>query len=63
MCSIEAEIGTEETPHPIPKRFHTCASVKKDPQEEGKGGQIVGDSHSPRLPISCLHELERMLHD
>jgi hypothetical protein len=23
-CSIEAEIGTEENPHPIPSRFHTC---------------------------------------
>ena len=23
-CSIEAEIGTEENPHPVPKRFHTC---------------------------------------
>jgi hypothetical protein len=24
-CSIEAEIGTEEDPHPVPKRFHTCS--------------------------------------
>jgi len=23
-CSIEAEIGTEENPHPVPSRFHTC---------------------------------------
>jgi hypothetical protein len=23
-CSIEAEIGTEENPHPVPLRFHTC---------------------------------------
>lgn len=25
-CSIEAEIGTEENPHPVPKRFHSCAT-------------------------------------
>jgi hypothetical protein len=24
-CNIEAAIGTEETPHPVPKEFHTCA--------------------------------------
>ncbi len=23
-CAIEAETGTEENPHPIPSRFHTC---------------------------------------
>jgi hypothetical protein len=23
-CKIEAEIGTEENPHPIPERFHAC---------------------------------------
>ena len=23
-CSIEAEIGTEENPHPVPVRFHIC---------------------------------------
>lgn len=23
-CSIEAEIGTEDAPHPVPERFHTC---------------------------------------
>lgn len=23
-CHIEAEIGTEEKPHPVPPRFHTC---------------------------------------
>lgn len=23
-CSIEAEIGTEENPHPVPGRFHRC---------------------------------------
>lgn len=23
-CSIESEIGTEENPHPVPSRFHTC---------------------------------------
>jgi dCMP deaminase len=23
-CSIEAEIGTKENPHPVPERFHTC---------------------------------------
>lgn len=27
-CSIEAEIGNEENPHPVPERFHTCAPVK-----------------------------------
>lgn len=27
-CSIEAEIGTEENPHPVPSRFHTCPPVK-----------------------------------
>lgn len=32
-------------------------------QQQGKGGQTVGDSHSPRLPISTLLELERMLKD
>lgn len=26
-CSIEAEIGTEENPHPVPNRFHTCRST------------------------------------
>jgi len=26
-CSIEAEIGTEENPHPVPERFHTCPPV------------------------------------
>jgi hypothetical protein len=26
-CSIEAEIGTEEDPHPVPERFHTCSPV------------------------------------
>ena len=24
-CKIEAEIGSEENPHPVPERFHTCA--------------------------------------
>jgi hypothetical protein len=23
-CKIEAEIGTEKDPHPIPARFHVC---------------------------------------
>ena len=23
-CSIESEIGTEDNPHPVPLRFHTC---------------------------------------
>lgn len=23
-CAIEADIGTEETPHPVPPEFHTC---------------------------------------
>lgn len=27
-CSIEAEIGTEEYPHPVPERFHTCRPVR-----------------------------------
>lgn len=27
-CSIEAEIGTEENPHPVPRRFHVCKVVK-----------------------------------
>lgn len=26
-CSIEAEIGTEEVPHPVPARFHTCLAL------------------------------------
>jgi len=26
-CLIEAEIGTEENPHPVPERFHTCSPV------------------------------------
>lgn len=26
-CRIEAEIGTEENPHPVPARFHTCTSA------------------------------------
>lgn len=25
-CRIEAEIGTEENPHPVPGQFHTCSS-------------------------------------
>lgn len=25
-CSIEAEIGTEEVPHPVPEHFHNCSS-------------------------------------
>lgn len=27
-CRIEAEIGTEENPHPVPGRFHTCPSLE-----------------------------------
>ena len=27
-CSIEAEIGTEEEPHPIPDHFHTCSPLE-----------------------------------
>jgi hypothetical protein len=23
-CVIEADIGTEENPHPIPQQYHTC---------------------------------------
>lgn len=23
-CAIEAEIGTEEQPHPVPEKYHTC---------------------------------------
>jgi hypothetical protein len=30
-CSIEAEIGTAETPHPVPERFHTCVRAKNGP--------------------------------
>lgn len=30
-------------------------------QLRGRGGQIVGDSHSPRLPVSVLIELERLV--
>jgi hypothetical protein len=26
-CRIEVEIGTEETSHPVPARFHTCLSL------------------------------------
>lgn len=26
-CSIEAEIGTKENPHPVPERFHTCPPI------------------------------------
>ncbi len=32
-------------------------------QREGHGGQIAGDSHSPRLPPSVLLELERLVSD
>ncbi len=28
---------------------------------EGRGGQRVGDSHTPRMPLSCLIELECLL--
>lgn len=28
-CSIEAEIGTEEKPHPVPIRFHACGWPRK----------------------------------
>lgn len=27
MCDIEAEIGTEEVPHPIDGRLHTCEKI------------------------------------
>lgn len=27
-CSIEAEIGTEEVPHPVDVRLHTCAAAE-----------------------------------
>jgi hypothetical protein len=23
-CAIESEIGTQENPHPVPERFHSC---------------------------------------
>jgi hypothetical protein len=26
-CVIEAEIGTQENPHPVPARYHTCACM------------------------------------
>lgn len=26
-CSIEAEIGNEENPHPVPARFHSCVRL------------------------------------
>ncbi len=29
-CSCEAEIGTEENPHPIPKRFHSCSDGHRE---------------------------------
>lgn len=28
-CSIESEIGSEENPHPVPRRFHVCGSARK----------------------------------
>jgi hypothetical protein len=27
-CSIEAETGTEEDPHPVPSHFHTCTPTE-----------------------------------
>jgi hypothetical protein len=27
-CSVEAEFGTEEDPHPIPPMFHTCKPIR-----------------------------------
>ena len=27
-CRIEAEIGTEEAPHPVPERFHNCPPLR-----------------------------------
>ena len=33
-CSIEAEIGTEEEPHPVPERFHTCTAKPSTTCEE-----------------------------
>ena len=28
-CSIEAEIGIEENPHPVPQRFHVCEEARR----------------------------------
>lgn len=27
-CSVEAEFGTEEDPHPIPPMFHKCKPIR-----------------------------------
>jgi hypothetical protein len=29
-CKIEAEIGSEENPHPVPVRFHICVMMKAE---------------------------------
>jgi hypothetical protein len=40
-CNIEAEIGTEEVPHPIDERIHTCNKVENSllfcPDCDGRG--------------------------
>lgn len=62
-----AALGTERDAQAKLEIIRTWVEAERSRRDnynrglEGKGGQRVGDSHSPRLPISCLHELERML--
>lgn len=35
-CGIEADIGNEENPHPVPREFHTCG-WPMGPAREGRG--------------------------
>jgi len=43
-CSIEAEIGSEEDPHPVPARFHTCRPIPRCDECDPSFGCFDGSS-------------------
>jgi len=67
-CSCEAEIGTEENPHPIPERFHSCmgghrelATVEPEALRAVREWQALGEAKkmsTTSMPWQMLRMLD-----
>lgn len=64
-CDIETEIGTEEKPHPVPRRFHKCVPdgfIEELAKHTEIADAILGPTHYiPKKPSFTYDEVVQIL--
>lgn len=62
-CSIEAEIGTEEDPHPVPRRFHRCVPSYIPPSRTAQEMLDTGLRSAREKPAVDLGDFSQYAND